>query len=218
MKFYRNDFLKNTNFLTMKFILCLQKVFTLMNIWMIGKNSMKLHYLKEYFYSKLNMEDIAEADYAHGKRVCKVFKVKNLGEYHDFHVQSDILLFADVFKNLRNMFLRIYELDPTLPPTFLTATRLTWQAALKKTKVKLDFIISMDMLLILEKVVRGGICHSIYCYAKANKKYVKEYYKNKELSYLQYWGINNLYGWAMLHKLSVNNFEWIEDISQFEAL
>ena len=44
---------------------------------------------------------------------------------------------------------------------------------------------------------------------------MKDYDKNKESSYIQYWDVNNLYGWAMLHKLPVNNFEWIKDTSQF---
>ena len=52
---------------------------------------------KEDFYSHLNMEDITDADYAHAKRVCKDSEIKNLGEYHNLHVQSDILLLADVF-------------------------------------------------------------------------------------------------------------------------
>ena len=67
----------------------------------------------------------------------------------------------------------------------------------------------------VEKGIRGGICHSIYRYAKANNRYMKDYDKNKELSYVQYWNINNLYGWAMSQKLPVNNFEWIKDTSQF---
>ena len=71
------------------------------------------------------------------------------------------------------------------------------------------------MLLMVEKGIRGGICHSIYRYAKANNKYMKDYDKNKELTYLQYWDVNNLYGWAMSQKLPVNNFEWIKDTSQF---
>ena len=71
------------------------------------------------------------------------------------------------------------------------------------------------MLLMVEKGIRGGICHSIYRYAKANNKYMKDYDKNKESSYLQYWDVNNLYGWAMSQKLPVNNFEWIKDTSQF---
>ena len=53
------------------------------------------------------------------------------------------------------------------------------------------------MLLMVEKYIRGGICHSIYRYAKANSKHMNDYDQNKELSYLQYWDVNNLYGWAM---------------------
>ena len=44
---------------------------------------------------------------------------------------------------------------------------------------------------------------------------MNNYDKNKESSYLQHWDVNNLYGWAMLQKLPVNNFEWIKDTSQF---
>ena len=50
------------------------------------------------------------------------------------------------------------------------------------------------MLLMVEKEIRGGICHSIYRYAKANNKYIKDYDENKESSYIQYWDVNNLYG------------------------
>ena len=71
------------------------------------------------------------------------------------------------------------------------------------------------MLLMVERGIRGGICHSIYRYAKANNKYMKDYAKNKESSYLQYWNVNDLHGWAMSQKLLVNNSEWIENISQF---
>ena len=69
----------------------------------------------------------------------------------------------------------------------------------------------------VEKGIRGGICHSIYQYAKANNKYMKDYEKNKDLSYLQYWDVNNLYGWAMSQKLRGNNFEWTKDASQFNG-
>ena len=71
------------------------------------------------------------------------------------------------------------------------------------------------MLLMFTKRIRGGICHAIHQHAKANNKYMKYYDKNKESSYLKYWDVNNLYGWAMSQKLPVNKFEWIEDNSQF---
>ena len=107
--------------------------------------------------------------------------MQSLGEYHDLHVQSDTLLLGDVFENFRNIFLEINELDPA---KFLSAFGLAWQPALKKTKVKLELLTNMDMLVMLEKGIRGGICHSIYWYAKANNKYMKTYDKNKESSYL----------------------------------
>ena len=65
------------------------------------------------------------------------------------------------------------------------------------------------------KAIRGGIFHSIFRYAKGDNKCIKDYDENKESSYLQYWNVNNLCGWEMLQKLSVNNFEWIKDASQF---
>ena len=80
-------------------------------------------------------------------------------------------------------------------------------SSFKKIKVKLDLLTYIDMILMVGKVIRGGICHSIYRYAKANKKYMKDYDKNKESLDLQYWDVNTLYGWAMLQKLPVNNFE-----------
>ena len=81
------------------------------------------------------MENIPDEDYAHTERVCKYFEIKKLGEYHDLYVQSNTLLLADVFEDFRKMFLEIYELDPA---KFLSTPGLTWQAALKMTKVKLD--------------------------------------------------------------------------------
>ena len=69
-----------------------ENVFIVMNIWIIGRNSMKHHYLKKKkFYSHLIMEGITDADYAHAKSVCKNFEIKKLGKYHDLYVQSDLL-------------------------------------------------------------------------------------------------------------------------------
>ena len=148
----------------------------------------------------------------HLKSVCKDFERKNLRKYHDLYVQSDTILLADVFENLRNMRLNVYKLNRA---KFLSAPGLAWQVALKKTIVKLDLLTNINMLLMLEKSIRGRIFHPIYRYAEANNKYMVDYDKNKESSYLQHWNVNNLYGYAMLQKLLVNNFELIKDNSQF---
>ena len=148
----------------------------------------------------------------HLKSVCKDFERKNLRKYHDLYVQSNTVLLADVFENLRNMRLKVYKLNRA---KFLSAPGLAWQVALKKTIVKLDLLTNINMLLILEKSIWGRIFHPIYRYAEANNKYMVDYDKNKESSYLQHWNVNNLYGYAMLQKLLVNNFELIKDNSQF---
>ena len=165
---------------------------------------------KESFYNSLNMENIDDVDYRHGNNVFKRFKLKNLGEYHDLYVQSDTLLLADVFENFRNTCLEVYELDPA---HFLSLPGLAWIACLKKTNIKLELLTHYDMLLMVEEEIRGGICHSIHRHAKANK-YVKNYDKNEESSYIQYLDANNLYGWAMSQKLPVNGFKWVNDISE----
>ena len=120
------------------------------------------------------------------------------------YVQSDTLLLADVFENCRNKCTEIYELNPA---HFLSAPRLVWHASLKRTWTKLELLTNIDMLLMVEKGIRGGICHSIHRYAKANNKYMKNYDKDMESSYLEYLDANNLYGWAMSQKLPVNGFE-----------
>ena len=140
------------------------------------------------------MEDISDIDYRHANNVFKVFKLENVGNYHDLYVQSDTLLLADVFNNFTYMCIKEFELDPA---HFLSLPGLAWQACLKKTNIELELLIDYDMLLMVEEGRRGGICHSIHRYAKANNKYMKNYNNNEEPSYIQYLDANNLYGWAM---------------------
>ena len=123
------------------------------------------------------MEDITDVDYRHGKKVFKKFKLKHLGDYHDLYLQSDTLLLADVFENFRNMCIKVYDLDPA---HFLSLPVLAWQACLKKIKVELELLTDYDMLLMVKKGIRGGICHAIHRHAKANNKYIKNHDKNKD--------------------------------------
>ena len=107
--------------------------------------------------------------------------------------------------------LKVYGLDPA---HFLSLPGLAWQACLQKTNIKLELLTDCDMLLMVEEGIRGGICHAIHRYAKANNKYMNNYDKNEESSYIQYLDANNLYGWAMSQKIPVNNFKWVEDTSE----
>ena len=85
----------------------------------------------------------------------------------------------------------MYELDTA---HFLSAPGLAWKACLKKTGIKLELLTNVDMLLMIEKGIRGGICHAIHRHAKANNKYMNNYDKTKESGYIQYLDANNLYG------------------------
>ena len=80
---------------------------------------------------------------------------------------------------------------------FFSAPGLAWHACLKKIEVELELLINIDMLLMTEKGIKGGICQAIHRYAKANNKYMKNYDKNVKSSYLMYLDANNLHGWEM---------------------
>ena len=137
----------------------------------------------------------------------KRFKLENLGQYHDLYVQSDTLLLADVFENFRDMCIKEYELDPA---HFLSLPGLAWQVCLKKTNIELELLTHYDILLMVEEGIRGGICHSMHRFAKANYKFMKNYNNNNEESpYIPYLDANNLYGWVMSKKLPINGFKWL---------
>ena len=104
-------------------------------------------------------------------------KLKNTGKYHDLYLRSNVLLLADIFENFRSMCLEIYELDPA---KCISAPRLAFQVALKMTKVELDLLTDTDLLLMVEKVIRGGICKAVHRYAKTNNKYMPDCDENKE--------------------------------------
>ena len=86
----------------------------------------------------------------------------------------------------------------------------------KNTNVKLELLTDYDMLLMVEEGIRGGIYHSIHRYAKANNKYINNYGKNKESSYIQYLDATILYGWAMSQKLPVNGFKLVKNTSKID--
>ena len=85
------------------------------------------------FYSSLNIDNITDVDYRHGKRVFKKLSNRNLGDYHDLHVQSDTLLLADVFENFRNMCIKVYELDPAY---FFICTWISMASLFKENRGK----------------------------------------------------------------------------------
>lgn len=161
----------------------------------------------EKFYSKLTEEDIDPSDYQHACRVWDEMKFKNLGEYNDFYVSLDVTLLCDIMEEFRNTCFKAYGLDPLY---YCTAPGLAWQAMLKQTKCNLQLLTDIDMLLMIESGIRGGITQSITRRVKANNKYLADYNPNEESIFLGYFDANNLYGWAMSKPLPYGEFKWVD--------
>ena len=162
---------------------------------------------REAFYSKLSGKGISNKDYKHALNVWNTFKMKSFKEYHELYNITDVLLLADVFENIRNICLKIYGLDPVY---YFTAPGLAWDACLKITGIDLELLSDVNMLLMFEKGIRGGISIISNRYGKANNKYMGQgFNKNKPSKYLIYLDANNLYGCAMSEKLPTHGFKWL---------
>ena len=142
------------------------------------------------FYSEINKLSISEDNYTHAQKVWKTFEMKTFQDYHDLYLKTDLLLLADVFENFRDICQKNYGLDPTL---YYTAPSLAWDAALKVTKVKLELLADPDMLLMIEKSIRGGASMISTRYGKANNPYMGDLYDlYQPTKYILYLDANNL--------------------------
>ena len=133
------------------------------------------------------------------------FGCRNLGDYHDLYVETDTLQLADVFENFRKVCEERYGLDPA---HYYSAPGLSWDVLLKKTEVELDLLTDMDMHLMIERGMRGGISMVSKWHAKANNPRVEGYDPEQPTSHITYLDANNLYGWAMSLPLPKKNFHW----------
>ena len=164
---------------------------------------------KEKFFSKLNDCGVSDEDFDHAQRIWKELGIKELGEYHDLYLKSDVLLLADVFEEFRNVCLENYSLDPAW---YYTSPGLSWDALLKYSGVKLELLTDPDMLLMFEKGIRGEISMIPNRFGKANNKYMGDTFDPSQPSkFITYLDANNLYGWAMMKPLPVGDFKWMEE-------
>ena len=134
--------------------------------------------------------------------------MKTFREYHDLYLKTDILLLADVFQNFRGVRMEKYELDSCW---YYIAPGLAWDACLKKTGVQLELLSDIDILLMIETGIHGGVSMIPTRYSKANNKYMKNFDPTQESKFIQYLDANNRYGWAMSQPLLLNNFEWMTE-------
>ena len=113
-------------------------------------------------------------------------------------------LLIDVFENFRTVCLKEYELDPSY---FVSTPGLVLEAMLKMTKVKIELLTDIDMVLVVENSIRGGLTQVVRKHGVANNKYLPDYDKTQTSSYLQYLDAKNLYGYAMIKKLPLKVYK-----------
>ena len=168
-----------------------------MTIWSVSINSVIL-----------NNEHISDEDYEHAQNVWNTLSIKNMGEYHDLYIASDVLLLTDVFENFRKTCLEYYNLDQC---HYFTSPGLSWDAMLKMTNIKLELMRDIDMFQFIEKGLRDGISYIANRYGKANNRYMKEYDEKALSKYIMYLDANNLNGWAMSQYLPTGGFRWMTE-------
>lgn len=191
-----------------------------MNIWIRLKNSKKPKLPKRKCFSdKLNGSRCSKKKYLYAQEVWKEMKCRSLKDYTLIYMINDVLLFADIFENFRNLSLSIYGLDPCW---YYASPGLSWDAMFKITGGKLETIRDREMYNMIEKGIGGGMVNAVKRYAKADGKYIhntktkkvprrlktwmkrksrypgfKKSFIKKNPSYLLYLDANNLDGWAM---------------------
>ena len=149
------------------------------------------------FFSSISNEHISDEDYEFAQNVFTTFNMKNLWDYHDLYLLTDVMLLADILVTFRNRCLECYKIDPFHS---YTAPGFSWQAALRMTDVELELINNPDMYKFFEMGIRGGVSVITHRHAKADSE-----------SALLYIDANNLYGHGMVQYLPTGNFVWLQD-------
>ena len=150
---------------------------------------------KDCFFNSLKDCGITDEEYQRAINVWNIFNIKNLGEYRNLYLKTDVLLLCDVFQKFINVCLMDYGLDPCY---YFSCLGLAWDAMLKMTGIKVENINDIDMYSFLEKGMRRGLSY-------ISKRYSKS---NDDIDII-YWDLYNLCGWAMgCNYLPYGRFKW----------
>ena len=163
---------------------------------------------KSKFFNQLTFSHISDDDYDHAQTVWNVFKCKNLQDYTMLYLKTDVLLLCDVIENFRDLTFRYYGLDAA---GFYTSPGLSFAAALKLTKIRLNLFTDVNMYNFITNAIRGGLTNSMKKYARANNRFMKDFDPEKEVSYIHYLDFVNLYGHCLMQPLPVGDFRWLQD-------
>ncbi|XP_050447453.1 uncharacterized protein LOC126849551 [Cataglyphis hispanica] len=170
---------------------------------------------REAFRSSLTGDTVSGSDYERAIKVWERFRVRTLGEYSDLYLKTDVLLLADIFENFCDACMKSYGLDPA---HYYTLPGYTWDAMLKYMGVRFELLTDIDMVMFVERGIRGGLSQCFNRYVRANNKYLKSYNLSEPSSYLMYFDVNNLYGWAICQSLPYEDFQWVEDVLSIDLM
>ena len=163
---------------------------------------------KSAFYNQLRDEDVSDKQYERAQTIWTQLSMKTLRDWHDFYMTLDVLLLADVFQNFRHVMLRSHGLDclhfPSLPS-------MTLQLALKITGVELELISDLNIYVMLEAGIRGGLSYVAQRHAKANFPEMPDYRPDLPTSHVLYLDCNSLYTTCQSYPLPVGGFRFLSE-------
>jgi hypothetical protein len=176
----------------------------------------KMKYHNKSFH-QLNDEqrDHVKKQYERAWKIWNFFECKNLGDFHDIYLTSDVYILADVFENSRQHCLTNYGLDPV---HYFSGAQLYFDSMIKEMKDDVNILCEDDRELyeLFERGINGGISMIPHRYSKANNKYLTDYNPKLPDIFLLYIDANSLYPHAMKEKLPCDDFEFL-DISNFST-
>ena len=160
------------------------------------------------FDSKHSQKKLKTEEYIHAINVYNKLNCKTFEDYHMTYLKCDVLLLADVFENFRITSLQTYELDPA---NYLSAPALGWDALLLISGVALELISDLEILDMIERQKRGGLCFvGSKRHEEANNKYLDDYDTSKPSNYIIDLDANNLYGYTMCKHLPIGGHKFID--------
>ena len=197
-----------------------------MSTWAVSKDTVKKNYLiKKYFYRSLKDGTIDDSDekvdgHISDKEYLTCYKIwnelytKNMGYYHDYHLEKDVLLLVDVFKKFIDRCLKLHKLDSC---HYFSSPGLSWDLILKITGITLEKISDISIYIFIEKGLKRGISYICKRYSEANNKYMKNYDPKKPSKYIEYLDKNNLCGWGMSGYLPYGGFKSLRSANTFDV-
>lgn len=156
---------------------------------------------RKKFYSQLNGKGISKSDYKHALYIFEKYNCQSIRDYLELYLKCDVILLADVFENYRKLCLKENGMDPV---HFITAPSRSWASAMFMTNQEIDLVKDLNIHLLLEKHMYGGISQISHRYSKANNPYLKGYDPQQPHKYILYFDANNLYGYCMTLPLPVS--------------